>query len=179
VAVAWIAAHLTLNPIENGFFLAALGLTSLTILALPLVTRLEFPTALLGALLCLVPPLAPLTMSHMMARACLAGARGREEGDPWRDVLRAAGMMWFRIGNVGAAMAVVLGYYILFRAEQVGLSVDLLMTDPLRLMTDVFGPFIKGLFLVVTLVYGVRFMGTLRLHRIVRRADGSREGAPY
>jgi hypothetical protein len=179
VAVAWIAAHLTLDPVGNDFFHAALGLTSVTILALPLITGLGFPMALMSALLCLVPPLAPLTMSHVMARACLAGARGREEGDPWADVLRAAGMMWFRIGNVGAAMAVVVGYYILLRAEQVGLSVDLLMMDPLRLMTNAFGPFLKWLFLVVTLVYGVRFMGTLRLHRIVRRADESNEGAAY
>ena len=172
-AVGWVVVQLLAGFPEDGLFHAALAVTAFTALVLSWLGRFGATWSGTVLVLALVPPLAPLVMSHTCAQLLFRVAAGLDEDDRWVPVCRGLGRQWLRFGNIASAMAVVLLYYWWDAFErQVVPGDQVAFTDPLRLMSDAFAPFVKGAFLVISVLYAVRFVRTVRVVLVLRgRAD--------
>lgn len=141
--------------------------------------RLPLIGAAFAVVFVLVPPTAPIAMSHVCAHLMLRVAAGRPGDDPWTLLCQAMARRWLRAGNVASMMCVVLLYYWWDTVDRARLAfADVVVTDPLRLMSDSFlAPAVKGAFLALALWYGVQLVRTGRIALTLRAGvdDGDPE----
>lgn len=176
IAVAWIGAHFAFGGTDSTLYHAAMAATVVTTLCVTLMGRFPVSWVIVATAFSAVPVAAPLVLCHVCAQLMVHHASRLDESDAWHVLCAMMARRWIRAGMIASAMGVVLAYYWWDTWDR-GRVPDIqcmVLTDPLRLMSDSFAPALKGAFLAIALWYGVQFVRTVR---IMRRLQSGRAAA--